>query len=343
MDVLVSGATGLVGAHTAAALYRAGHRLRLLVRDRQRAECWCASQDIVVSEWFEGDMSDRALARRALQGCDAVVHAAAAVNLQRAEAEQTLRSNLAGVENIVGEAWKMGIPRILYVSSAAVLMHPNAQYLREDGELNPGGEPYSVAKRACEDRVRDWQCQGAPIIISYPSAVFGPHDPKLSESNAALCTFYNSFVPQTRSGMQFVDARDLADAHRLLLEKPMNGNPCNERYLVAGHFLPWRAFADLLASQRPVRRLPLPAWLLMSAGRFLDACRHVITVDFPLSREAARIVCHFPPSRSQRLRDALAFEYRPAADTVHDTVCWLEQCGHLTPVNNNHNKRTHHV
>ena len=123
----------------------------------------------------------------------------------------------------------------------------------------------------------------------------------------------------------------------------MNGNPCNERYLVAGHFLPWRAFADLLASQRPVRRLPLPAWLLMSAGRFLDACRHVITVDFPLSREAARIVCHFPPSRSQRLRDALAFEYRPAADTVHDTLCWLEQCGHLTPVDNNHNKRTHHV
>ena len=343
MRVLVTGATGLVGAHTAKALSRAGHHVQLLVRNRSRAQRWAERHGVAVDAWFEGDMGDADLTRRALAGCDAVVHAAAAVNLKQAEAASTLNTNLAGVENVVGQAWKMGIGRILYVSSAAVLMHPEAQFLREDGAINPGGDAYSRAKRLCEERVRRWQQQGAPIVITYPAAVFGPEDPALSESNAALCTFCNSFVPQTRSGMQFVDARDLAEAQRLLLEKPMNSNPCNERYLVAGHFLPWRAFADLLASQRPVRRLPLPACLLMSAGRFLDACRRVMTIDFPLSRESARIVCHFPPSRSQRLRDVLSFDYRPAADTLRDTLRWLEQAGHLKPLNNNHNKRIHHV
>src|SRR5690606_13630374 len=95
-------------------------------------------------------------------------------------------------------------------------------------------DAYRRSKTDCERHVRRLQQQGAPIQVTYPTAVLGPEDPGFSESNAALWRFLAQVVPITNSGFQIVDARDIAKIHRLLLEQGAPAIREQGRYMVGG-------------------------------------------------------------------------------------------------------------
>ena len=84
MRVLVTGATGFVGSHTAAALAAAGHDLRLFVRNADKARRVLAVHGLDLPEVALGDITDADACRAALDGCGAVVHAAGLVALDGA-------------------------------------------------------------------------------------------------------------------------------------------------------------------------------------------------------------------------------------------------------------------
>ncbi|MYB87935.1 MAG: SDR family NAD(P)-dependent oxidoreductase, partial [Acidimicrobiaceae bacterium] len=81
MKVLVTGATGFVGSHAAKALQEAGHAVRALVRTPAKLETVTArvGVDLASLETREGDIADAMAVSAAVDGCDAVVHAAAVV------------------------------------------------------------------------------------------------------------------------------------------------------------------------------------------------------------------------------------------------------------------------
>lgn len=332
MKVFLTGATGLVGAHTGLALLEAGHQLRLLVRDRAMAQRWFADQGYVIDDWCVADMRDTEAVACGLEGCDAVVHAAAVVNLDTRKGAETLAANLAGVESVIAKAVNLGIRKILYVSSVAIFMHPNAESLREDGPMLSAGESYAGAKIACEEKVRALQLGGAPVTISYPATVIGPKDPRLSESNSALRLFVNRFVPITTAGMQIVDVRDLASAHVQLLESAPQGNYELRRYIIGGHYMIWPELASVLAQQldRPIRRIHIPGSLLRWSGKLADVFRKLIPIPFPLSRESAQIASLLVPADSGRLINEFGFKFRPVADTLRDTLKWLGHENHIS-------------
>ncbi|HEY9032968.1 MAG TPA: NAD-dependent epimerase/dehydratase family protein [Pseudomonadales bacterium] len=332
MKVLLTGATGLVGAHTALELLRHGHQLRLLVRNPQAAQRYFARHGFELDDVVVGDMGDRALVAGALAGCDAVVHAAAVVDLNARRAQQTLAMNRAGLDNVVGQACQAGIERILYVSSIGAIFQPGAPRLDESAPLANARNAYSRSKELCEIQVREWQAAGRPIMTTYPSGVFGPHDPKLSQSNEGLIIMARDLLPLTSSGLQFVDVRDLAMAHRLLLERPsLAADRSQERYLVAGHFIPWPDFATLLeqASGCRPRRLPLPGALLRAVGLMADGLRYLLPLEFPISQESAMIVSQCPPADSSRLLQVTGMQFRPPQQTLADAVAWFRQQGHM--------------
>jgi dihydroflavonol-4-reductase len=325
VKVFVTGATGLIGAHTARALMDAGHSLRLLVRNRQVAERYFNKHGYAVDDLVVADMLDTTQVRQAMRGCDAVFHAAAAVDLNPRNADKTLANNLGGIDSIIGTAYELGISKILYVSSMGALFTPNQQVLNEQSPLAGASDPYSKSKELAEVKVRELQLAGAPIVITYPFGVFGPEDPKLSESNAAFCEFINTLVPITSSGLQFIDVRDLAEVHRQLLEKELAPQRHQERYVVAGHFYPWREFAALLRQSTPHRVLavPVPGLLFRWLGQCFDIARRFVAISFPISKEAMHIVTQCAPSDSSKLLNTLDFTFRPAAQTVNDTSAWL--------------------
>lgn len=331
MNIFLTGATGLLGAHTALELLQHGHRLRLLVRNPAAAQRWFAERGHQVDDLIVADMSDLQAVRAAMTGCDAVVHAAAVIDLDTRRARTTESVNVQGLRNVVGSACELGIGKILYVSSISAIFHAGAEQLDESVAVASSRDPYAHSKELCELQVREWQQQGYPVMTTYPTGVFGPDDPKLSQSNEGLLLLCRDILPLTSSGLQFVDVRDVARAHRLLLESSLANDKTQERYMLAGHYARWPELAQLLRQAGvAVRTMPIPGSVLRGAGRMMDLVRHVMPVPYPLSHESTLIVTRFPPCDSSRLLNKTGMQFRPAQETLSDTVTWLRQQAYLT-------------
>ncbi len=335
MKVLITGATGLIGAHTAFELLKAGYQVRLLVRNRDKAERYFRSHQIEIADLAVGDMCDVQAVRRALQGCDALIHAAAVVGVERSRAEEIYRSNLQAIHAVMDTAVEMGIPNIIYVSSIGALCTDRERLAKdmvdESAPLGESQEAYRRSKTDCERHVRQLQQQGAPIQIVYPTAVLGPDDPGMSESNNGLRIFVSQVIPMSSSGFQLVDARDIAVAHRLLLERGAPPQREQGRYLLGGHYYPWPEMANLLekCSGRKLFRLKMPGSLWIALGIVFDAIKRVLPFDFPLTRESTTLVSRWVPVSSEKIKQELGFSFRPGEETVSDVIGWLRRAGHV--------------
>jgi dihydroflavonol-4-reductase len=113
--VLVTGASGFVGAAVARAAVARGFKTRVLMRpsaDRRNI----AGLDV---EPVTGDMRDRVSMTKALDGARYLFHVAADYRLWARDPEEIARNNLAGAQAVMGAARAAGVERIVYTSSVA--------------------------------------------------------------------------------------------------------------------------------------------------------------------------------------------------------------------------------
>ena len=82
MRVLVTGGTGFVGSHTVAKLLRNNHELHLLIRSPRRMAAAFGSLDIGELPYTVGDVTDPKSVEKAMEGCEALVHAASIYSLE---------------------------------------------------------------------------------------------------------------------------------------------------------------------------------------------------------------------------------------------------------------------
>jgi dihydroflavonol-4-reductase len=107
--VLVTGATGFVGAAVARALVAAGRRVRALSRpssDRRNL----AGLDIEVRQ---GSLEDAASLESAVAGCGALYHVAADYRLWVREPAAMFRANVEGTRALMTAALAAGVERVV--------------------------------------------------------------------------------------------------------------------------------------------------------------------------------------------------------------------------------------
>lgn len=329
MRVLVTGGTGFVGAHSAAALARAGHDLRLLVRDPGKAARVLAVHGIGACDVVRGDVTDAASVAAAIAGCDAVLHAAAVVSLDAHRGDEVYRTNLRGTEIVFGAARERRVGSLVYVSSAGALFTPGGPPIGPDTPVAAPTSAYMRSKADADRLARRLIDDGLPVRISYPVGVVGPDDPGLSESNQMLKTTFRDFVPVTSGGVNLVDVRDLALVHVALVE----GRVPPGRYVVGGTFLSWADLASLLETLtgRTARRIRIPGAALRVAGRIFDVLKRFRDVDLPITHEAMIFATQWPGADGRATAVATGITDRPVAESVADTARWLAATGHLRP------------
>jgi nucleoside-diphosphate-sugar epimerase len=253
--------------------------------------------------------------------------------LDAREAQATMHNNLAGVQHVIGGAYDLGLSHVIYVSSLSCLFNPSLTRITEDAPLAASHNPYTQSKTAAERWVRDLQQQGAPVQITYPAAVLGPQDPKLCESNGGLMTFASKTVPITRTGFQFVDVRDVAAIHTALMSKAPSGDQTAYRFILGGHYLPWRDLAAAL--QRVLGRKPptlaLPAPVFRGLAALADAAQRVHPFHTQLTGEAVSFMTRWVEADSTRVIAHTGCSFRPVQETLADTLAWMVQAGHLAP------------
>ena len=217
MTVLVTGATGFIGSHVAARLVEGGQAVRLLVRDaakiaRVPALIDTASLDVVV-----GDVTDRESVERAVDGCTAVVHAAAHVSLAEREAARGRPSTWA-VPGWSSAARPSESSTTVYVSSVSVF-GVGHERVTIDTPLTESGGAYTRSKVAAEQFVRELQQRGVAVSVVYPSGVLGPDVPDLGPTYQGLIGWLRT-PPKTSSGTSIVDVRDVGWCDRTCARRP---------------------------------------------------------------------------------------------------------------------------
>lgn len=328
MRVLVTGATGFIGSHTAAALIRAGHDVRGLVRDEEKLRRVMAAHGLPVPDVVVGDITDEVAVARALEGCESVVHTAAVVAVAGKKSEATQRTNTRGVELVIGGAHERDFPSIVYVSSSSAIFTPGTGPITTDSPLARFQSDYALSKAASERYVRDLQAGGAPIRSTYPPGVIGPFDPGMSDANYAVLTFLRQALLRTSGGFETLDVRDLATMHAALVDP---AHPAG-RYLVGGNFQPWPVVIDLMRDLcgRPVPAPSVPGSLLRVAGRLGDLLRRIYDFQFPLTAEAMDHATQWPGLIDSPETETLGLTRRPPRETYADTIRWMHAAGHLT-------------
>lgn len=326
--VLVTGATGFMGWHTAARLVACGHRVRALVRSLDKARAHLGRLGLGEADFVIGDMTDARAVERALDGCDAVVHAAAAVSVTKSGGESAFDDNVEGARRVLGGACERGLDPVVFVSSLTTILDPrDPGATTADSPLIESSTRYGRSKAASDAFARELQAGGAPVAIVYPGAIIGPDDPGRSESMNAFRGF-SRFMIDSEGGTQFVDARDLAALLERIVATRYHG-----RIVAAGHYFDWRPLREAIAgvTGAQVGVLRAPGFVLRGAGRLADALAKASGRSFMIGREAMEVATRWRAVDDSPAVAQLGVAWRDPAATLADVYRFFLERGALRP------------
>lgn len=330
MNVLVTGATGFVGSFVVPALLEAGHDVVALVRDPAKAARVLERRGVDPSAvtTHVGDILDRASIEAAVEGCDAAIHAAAAIGITSGGAVSVIDQNVGGTANVVNAALAAGCDPVVHISSVAVFVPPDGPIITTESRLASPRNEYGRSKVEAEEAVRALQDGGAPVVVVYPGGILGPDQPSLDATLEGIAGARTQGWPKAPGGVCLVDVRDVA---QLLVNALVPGlGP--RRLMIGGRFFSWPALGDLTDELLGVkaRRVPFPTPLLYAVGSLLDLVRKVRTVDYPLTRDAAEIMVRMVPTDDGPSLASVGVTLRPIEETLTDALRWLAAEGHLS-------------
>ena len=133
MKVLVTGATGFIGGNLARELWRLGYEVRALVRP--------GSNRLTIKETgvvpMEGDILDGPSIKRAVEGCEAVFHVAAAYTFWSKDPSEIFKTNVEGTVNVLKAARDAGVSRTVYTSTVGTIGIPKNGLGTEGTPIDP--------------------------------------------------------------------------------------------------------------------------------------------------------------------------------------------------------------
>lgn len=323
--ILITGGTGLLGAHVLFRLVEDGKQVRALHRSagslaavRDIFSHYTKDVDSLMAriQWAMGDILDIPSLEDAMQDVTEVYHVAATVSFDPKDSAWMDKVNIEGTANVVNLCLDLKA-RLCHVSSVAALGRSEGQdMISEQTEWKDStrNSNYGKSKRKAEMEVWRGIAEGLEAVIVNPCIILGPGN--WNQSSAALFTKVWKGLPYYTEGINaMVDARDVADIMVRLMAKGING----QRYVVAADNFPLRqivnGIADGLGKKRPT--IKASASLMALAWR-LEKLRALITGSKPfITRETADNALHVSHYDNSKLRQALPeFRFRPIEQTV---------------------------
>jgi len=170
MKVLVTGGSSLLARRTAEALLARGDEVVLLQRGASTLD----------TTQVHGDVRDADLVRSAVEGCDAVIHAAAKVGV--IGSWDDYRSiNVDGTGNVIAAAREFGVSRVVYVSTPSV-SHTGHSLVGAPADPPVTGRTdahYAESKAMAERLALGASSNALPVVAIRPHLVWGPGDTQL--------------------------------------------------------------------------------------------------------------------------------------------------------------------
>ena len=178
--VLVTGADGFIGSHLTEALVREGYDTKAFVYYNSfNSWGWldhCGPDVIDQFEVFTGDIRDPHGVRKAMEGCEAVLHLAALIAIPYSyhSPDSYVDTNIKGTLNVVQAARDSEITKVIHTSTSEVYGTAKFVPITEDHPLQ-GQSPYSASKIGADQiALSFYNSFGTPISILRPFNTYGP-------------------------------------------------------------------------------------------------------------------------------------------------------------------------
>lgn len=326
--VLVTGASGFVGAAVARKALARGFRVKVLMR----ATASRANIDGLDVEAVTGDMRDAASMTAAMQGVRYLFHVAADYRLWARDPSEIARNNLEGARATMSAALRAGVERVVYTSSVAALKPGSGNAVDETSRHTPQSVigAYKLSKLLAEREVERMIAEDAlPAVIVAPSTPIGARDIKPTPTGRIIVEAAAGRMPAfVDTGLNLVHVDDVAEGHFLALERGKVG----ENYILGGTDVTLaQMLADIAAlAGRRAPTVKLPRGPLFPLAFAAEAMARVTGKEPFLTADALRMSRYQMYFSSAKAIRELGYAARPYREGLKDAHAWFAANGYLS-------------
>lgn len=336
--ILVTGATGLVGASTISILIEQGIQVRAFCRNPKRAAMHPILKEIhqdSLIEWFAGDITDINCVELAMQGIDSVIHTAAVVSFWHPRREEMMLTNIEGTANIVHACLGFGIKKLVHISSIASLgkmpylgAEKGMEYaINEDFPWDPTAtvSDYALSKFKSEMEVWRGQEEGLETIIFNPGVIIGPgfwndSSARLFQTMAKGLKFY------APGGSGYVSSWDVARAAVWGIQSEIHG----ERFVLVSENWSYQNFFQAVAQSLgvPAPQICPPRWASEIAWRILDWLAGITGKEPLITKETTKSAYNTSRFDGSKYVAVSGLNYQPIDESIKKTAqIFLKELG----------------
>jgi dihydroflavonol-4-reductase len=327
VSILVTGATGFIGANVVRTLLEAGSTVRVLARSSSNTH----NLDNLPIEMVYGDLLDVPSLRNALKGCHTLYHVAAHYTLWTPDPKTLYAINVDGTTNLLQTALDFGLQKVVYTSSVATIGLPSDGQAGDETMFLPLSQAighYKRSKVLAEQRAVAFCQQGLPVVIVNPSAPIGPWDVKPTPTGKIILDFLHRKMPAyLDTGLNLVDVRDVAQGHLLAAQQGKIG----ERYILGCRNMTLQDILQALAqmSNLPAPKIRIPYGVAITAGYISESLSRLTRKPPRVPLSGVRMARHPMYFSAQKAIRELGLPQSPIEQALQVAVQWYRDHGYV--------------
>lgn len=334
--ILVTGGTGLVGAHLLLHLAENENNIRAIYRNEQKTEKTKKLFSLYNKEhlfpkiqWIKADILDIPSLEFAFKDIEFVYHCAAHISFDPKDEDLLRKVNIEGSANIVNFCIDKNIKKLCHVSSIAALgdLKENQTILTEDIEWNPEAfhSDYAITKYGAEMEVWRGQQEGLNVVIVNPGVIFGT-TLWTDGSGAFFSKIKNGFPFYTKGTTGYVSVFDVVKVMRLLMKSSISG----ERFSLISENYSFEKIINSIAEKLNAKKPAFEAkpWMTSLAWRLDWLISTVFRTKRNLTRYGANSLHSKEIISNEKIKNpeisGLNYEFQ-SIDTVLDEIIILDK------------------
>lgn len=327
--ILVTGGTGLVGAHLLYHLLIENNNVKAIHRKKSNLDAVknvfsYYSDDFEALfnkiEWVEADIIDVYSLEKAFENITEVYHSAALVSFNPNDYRAMRKINIEGTSNIVNLCIDKKVKKLCFVSSIATieksLKKTNIDEECEwNAEMNNYG--YAITKHGAEMEVWRASQEGVDVIVVNPGVILGAGFWK-NGSGELFSKIYKGLKFYTEGITGFVSVKDVVT----IMIQLMKSNKKNERYILVAENCSFKDIFFQIADNFNKKRPSIKVTKLMSSvGWRFEKIKSVLTGKLPLlTKQTSKSIHNKYHYSSEKIKKTLDFKFEPISKTIK-SIC----------------------
>jgi nucleoside-diphosphate-sugar epimerase len=305
--IFITGGSGFLGRQLIADLVADGYRVRALARSERSA----ATVRALGAEPVRGDLDDLDAMQSGMQGCSAVIHAAAKVE-QWGRWDDFLRDTVQGTKNVLAAARAAGASRLLHVSTEAVLADGSPIVNADEARPLPASPNgfYPRSKGMAEQIVLAANGSGLETLVVRPRFIWGKGDTTLLPRLAASARKGWVWFGGGEHRMSTCHVRNVSHGIRLALRR---GRAGQVYFLTDGDPVHFRQFIGALIRTQNVEpgERSAPLWIAEALAAASERIWRALNLkgEPPITRTAVNLFFREVTVSDAKARREL--DYRP--------------------------------